>query len=137
MLRPDLRPALPPDIVGPCRRAGAHADETIAALPQHAVGPTPGAPGETTLHRVLTHVVAETQRHAGRVDVVRELVSGALGQRPGGLDVAAPRPRAPRPGPDRRRSGPPHAPASAPSPCRRRPPGAGSPGPRPACAGRG
>ncbi|GGS83719.1 DinB family protein [Streptomyces cinerochromogenes] len=76
------------DIVGRYRQACAHADETIAALPLDAVGRTPGAPGDTTLHRVLTHMVAETQRHAGHADIVRELVDGAVGQRPDGLNVA-------------------------------------------------
>ncbi|MEU6665141.1 DinB family protein [Streptomyces sp. NPDC046727] len=76
------------DVVGLYRRAWAHADETIAALPLDAVGRIPGAPGETTLHRILTHMVAETQRHAGHADIVRELVDGAVGQRPDGLNVA-------------------------------------------------
>ncbi|MET8563991.1 hypothetical protein ABZV75_26740 [Streptomyces flaveolus] len=42
-------------------------------------------------------MVAETQRHAGHVDIARELVEGAVGQRAGGLGVAAPRPGAPPP----------------------------------------
>ncbi|MFF5474043.1 DinB family protein [Streptomyces achromogenes] len=70
------------------RRACAHADETIAALPLDAVGRLPGGAGELTLHRTLTHMVAETQRHAGHADIVRELVDGAVGQRPDGLNVA-------------------------------------------------
>ncbi|AKJ09406.1 uncharacterized protein DUF664 [Streptomyces puniciscabiei] len=76
------------DIVGLYRRACAHSDETIAALPLDAVGRIPGAPKETTLHRILTHMIAETQRHAGHADVVRELIDGAVGQRPDGLNVA-------------------------------------------------
>ncbi|GAA2203784.1 DinB family protein [Streptomyces bangladeshensis] len=76
------------DIVGLYRRACAHADETIAALPLDAVGRVPGAPGDMTLHRILTHMIAETQRHAGHADIVRELIDGAVGQRPGGLNVA-------------------------------------------------
>ncbi|MFF4716170.1 DinB family protein [Streptomyces eurythermus] len=70
------------------RRAWAHADETIAALPLDAVGRLPGGAGEITLHRTLTHMVAETQRHAGHADIVRELIDGAVGQRPDGLNVA-------------------------------------------------
>ena len=32
-----------------------------------------------TLHHVLVHVTAETQRHAGHADIVRELIDGAAG----------------------------------------------------------
>ncbi|GGS05069.1 MULTISPECIES: DinB family protein [Streptomyces] len=76
------------EIVERYRRACAHADETIAALPLDAVGRVPGAPGEITLHRTLTHMVAETQRHAGHADIVRELIDGVVGQRSDGLNVA-------------------------------------------------
>jgi hypothetical protein len=36
---------------------------------------------DVTLHRVLVHVIAETHRHAGHADIVRELVDGAAGLR--------------------------------------------------------
>ena len=36
-----------------------------------------------TLHRILVHVVAETNRHAGHADIVRELIDGAAGLRAG------------------------------------------------------
>ena len=32
-----------------------------------------------TLHRVLVHVTANTQRHAGHADILRESVDGAVG----------------------------------------------------------
>jgi hypothetical protein len=32
-----------------------------------------------TLHRVLVHVAAETQRHAGHADIIRELIDGSAG----------------------------------------------------------
>ena len=32
-----------------------------------------------TLHRVLIHVTADTQRHAGHADIVRELIDGSVG----------------------------------------------------------
>lgn len=69
------------DIVALYRRAWRHADETIAALPLDAVGLVPwwGDHGEVTLARVLVHVTAETQRHAGHADIVRELIDGAAG----------------------------------------------------------
>jgi hypothetical protein len=34
-----------------------------------------------TLHRILVHLVAETSRHAGHADIVRELIDGAAGLR--------------------------------------------------------
>ena len=36
-----------------------------------------------TLHRILVHVIAETSRHAGHADIVRELIDGAAGLQPG------------------------------------------------------
>jgi uncharacterized damage-inducible protein DinB len=71
-------------IVSLYRKAWAHADATIEALPLEAVGRVrwwPGDRAEVTLHRVLVHVVAETHRHAGHADIVRELVDGAAGLR--------------------------------------------------------
>ncbi len=32
-----------------------------------------------TLHQVLVHVTADTQRHAGHADIVRELIDGSVG----------------------------------------------------------
>jgi uncharacterized damage-inducible protein DinB len=69
-------------IVGRYRRAWAHSDATIAALPLDAIGRVPWWPAdrsEVTLHRVLVHVTAETDRHAGQADIVRELIDGAAG----------------------------------------------------------
>ncbi|MER6385227.1 DUF664 domain-containing protein [Streptomyces sp. NPDC001250] len=43
---------------------------------------------DVTLHRILTHMIAETHRHAGQADVVRELIDRSAGQRPDGLNVA-------------------------------------------------
>src|SRR6266511_3644051 len=36
---------------------------------------------EPTLHRVLIHMIAETERHAGHADIVRELIDGSVGIR--------------------------------------------------------
>jgi Protein of unknown function (DUF664) len=36
-----------------------------------------------TLHQILVHVIAETHRHAGHADIVRELIDGAAGLREG------------------------------------------------------
>ncbi len=34
---------------------------------------------EVTLHLILVHMIAETHRHAGHADIVRELIDGAVG----------------------------------------------------------
>ncbi|MFB7507370.1 mycothiol transferase [Streptomyces broussonetiae] len=75
-------------IVSVPRGGWAPADDTIAALSLDAVGRVPGAPREITLHRVLTHMIAETHRHAGHADIVRELIDGTVGLRPDGVHVA-------------------------------------------------
>ena len=36
-----------------------------------------------TLHQVLVHVIAETHRHAGHADIVREMIDGSAGRKPG------------------------------------------------------
>jgi hypothetical protein len=41
-----------------------------------------------TLHRILIHVIAENNRHAGHADIVRELVDGAAGLRDGNDNLA-------------------------------------------------
>lgn len=72
------------DIVGLYRRASAHSDETIDALALDSRGRVPWWPqerAEVTLHQVLVHNVAETHRHAGHADIVRELVDGSVGHR--------------------------------------------------------
>ncbi len=62
------------------RRACALADVTITELPLEAVGNVPWwGDGPVTLLGVLVHVTAETQRHAGHADIVRELVDGSAG----------------------------------------------------------
>ena len=32
-----------------------------------------------TLHRIMVHVITDSQRHAGHADIVRELIDGAVG----------------------------------------------------------
>lgn len=73
------------DVVGLYRRAWAHADATIAALPLDATGEVFWWPEERrypTLHRVMIHVIADIQRHAGHADIVRELIDGSAGMLP-------------------------------------------------------
>ena len=72
------------DIVGLYHRVWAHADETIEASALDAEGSVPWWPEErrvVTLHRILIHVIAETNRHAGHADIVRELIDGEVGLR--------------------------------------------------------
>jgi hypothetical protein len=72
-------------IVALYRRVWAHSDATITALPLDAIGHVPWWPpdrSEVTLHRILIHMIAETDRHAGHADIVRELIDGTAGLRP-------------------------------------------------------
>lgn len=71
------------ELVGLTRRAWAHCDDTIEALPLDAVGHVPwwGDHSGVTLHQILVHVIAETDRHAGQADLVRELIDGVVGLR--------------------------------------------------------
>ncbi len=70
-------------IVALYRQAWEHADATIEALDLGSVGSVPWwTSGEVTLHRVLVHVIAETNRHAGHADIIRELIDGSAGLRP-------------------------------------------------------
>lgn len=69
------------EIVARYRRACAHSDAVIAELALDAVGRIPSRGSDVTLHRVLVHMIAETERHAGHADIVRELVDGFVGRR--------------------------------------------------------
>jgi hypothetical protein len=64
-------------------RVWANSDATIDSLALDAPGRVPwwGDRGDVTLHRILVHMIAETDRHAGHADIVRELVDGAAGLR--------------------------------------------------------
>ncbi len=77
------------DIVELYKAVWAHSDATIEALDLEAPGKVPwwGDRGDVTLHRILIHVVAETHRHAGHADIVRETIDGSAGlsQRNGNL----------------------------------------------------
>jgi hypothetical protein len=56
------------------------ADGTINELPLDAIGRVPWwGDGPVTLNRVLVHVTAETQRHAGHADILRESIDGSAG----------------------------------------------------------
>jgi uncharacterized damage-inducible protein DinB len=71
-------------IIGLYHRAWAHSDATIEALALDAPGRVPHWPAprnEVKLHQILVHLIAETHRHAGHADIVRELIDGAAGLR--------------------------------------------------------
>lgn len=73
-----------PQIIALYHRAWTHADTTIENLPLDAVGTVrwwPADRRDATLHRILVHVIAETNRHSGHADIVRELIDGAVGLR--------------------------------------------------------
>ncbi|MDA8372430.1 MAG: DinB family protein [Nocardiopsaceae bacterium] len=80
------------EIVGLYHRACAHSDATIEALALDAAGQPPIWPddrGTVTLHWALVHLTAETHRHAGHADIVRELIDGAVGKQPGDGGMAS------------------------------------------------
>jgi hypothetical protein len=73
-------------IVGLHHFAAAHTDATVAALPPDAPGVGPWWPEDrrhVTLHEILVHMLAERSQHLGHADILRELIDGTAGQRPG------------------------------------------------------
>ncbi|MFF4051924.1 DinB family protein [Streptomyces chartreusis] len=73
-------------IVGLYRQSWEHSNSTIAALPLDALGHVPWRPEErreVTLHHIMARVIADTQRHAGHADIMRELIDGSVGYLPG------------------------------------------------------
>ncbi|MEV0247197.1 DinB family protein [Nocardia sp. NPDC050712] len=75
------------DILAFYHRAQAHSDATIDSLELTSEGTVPWWPADrrtVSLHRILVHVTAETNRHAGHADIIRELLDGAAGLRPAG-----------------------------------------------------
>lgn len=74
------------EILDVYRSATDHADATIEALALDATGVVAWWPDDrnpVTLHQILVHMIAETNRHGGHADIVRELVDGSLGHRVG------------------------------------------------------
>jgi uncharacterized damage-inducible protein DinB len=66
------------------QRVAAHSDATIDALELDAPGRVawwhPDR-SSVTLQQILVHMIAETHRHAGHADIVRELIDGEVGLR--------------------------------------------------------
>ena len=74
------------------RRVCAHSDATIEALSLDDRGLVPWWPQERrnpTLRDLLIHEIAETARHAGHADILRESIDGAVGTRPDNPNVGS------------------------------------------------
>ena len=68
-------------VVGLYRATWEHAMETFATLDLDSPGQIPTRPyAEVTLGEMLVHMVDETARHVGHMDIVRELIDGAVGR---------------------------------------------------------
>ncbi len=71
-------------IVDLYHRVWRHSDATIDALDLDAAGHVPWwreGRRDVTLQQILVHMIAETHRHAGHADIVRELIDGEVGWR--------------------------------------------------------
>ncbi len=67
------------------KRVWTFSDRTIDDLDLDSPGEVrwwPEDRRQVTLERVLIHMIAETVRHAGHADILRELIDGAVGFRP-------------------------------------------------------
>ncbi len=74
------------EIIALYERATAHADATIDALSLDDTGTVPWWPDDVnpvTLQWILVHMIAETNRHVGHADILRERIDGAIGTRDG------------------------------------------------------
>ncbi|MFF3691282.1 DinB family protein [Streptomyces sp. NPDC002187] len=74
------------------RRAWRHAAATIDALALDTVGRVPWWPkgrDEVTLHHAVVRVIADTHRHAGHADIIRELMDGAVGMNKSNVSMAS------------------------------------------------
>lgn len=73
-------------IVDLYRQVWEHCDQTVEVLGLGSPGRVPWWPedrAEVNLHQVLVHLIAETHRHAGHADILREIIDGSIGLRQG------------------------------------------------------
>ena len=71
------------EIVARYQRVWAHTNATIDALTIDAPGHVPWWPRpDAMLFNILVHLIAETNRHAGHADILREQIDGATGDSP-------------------------------------------------------
>jgi uncharacterized damage-inducible protein DinB len=75
------------DILAFYDRARTFADRTIEELDLDTIG-SGWAERELSLRWVLVHMIEETARHAGHMDILRELVDGTTGYHPKRLTSA-------------------------------------------------
>jgi len=79
-------------VLGLYRTAWDHAAVTFEECDLDTEGRVPWWPegrNRVTLHQILVHMVAETHRHAGHADIVRETIDGAAGRMPGDPNMDA------------------------------------------------
>jgi hypothetical protein len=75
-------------VVGLFRATWEHARETFVTLDWDSPGQIPTRPyAKVTLGEMLVHMVDETARHAGHMDIVRELIDGAVGRYDGDTNI--------------------------------------------------
>ena len=68
------------EIIARYRHVWEHSDATISALDLDAPGYVPWWPRPNVkLFNVLVHMLAETNRHAGHADILREQLDGTTG----------------------------------------------------------
>jgi uncharacterized damage-inducible protein DinB len=78
------------DVLALYRLAWAESARTFADHDLDSTARVPWWPpgsNEVTLGRLLVHVVAETNRHAGQLDILREQLDGAAGMRDGSTNL--------------------------------------------------
>lgn len=78
------------DILSLYARVASFSDAVISELPLDAPGVVPWWPEErkyVTLHLLLVHLIAETNRHAGHADILREGLDGEAGLRAGSSNL--------------------------------------------------
>lgn len=69
------------DVLGYYQRARAAADQVVAELGVEEEG-TAWFGDAVSMRWVLIHMIEETARHAGHMDILRELIDGAVGDHP-------------------------------------------------------
>ena len=70
--------------------SAAHSDATIEALSLDSRGEVPWWQPDrrqVTLHQILVHMIAETARHAGHADILRETLDREVGLRAGDPNI--------------------------------------------------
>lgn len=77
-------------IIDQYQHAWMEADFTINNVALDAIGRVPWWPdddNEMTLHHALVRVIADTHRHAGHADILREQLDGSVGMSEGNLST--------------------------------------------------